>query len=149
MSKQEGEWKSSACILCSLNCGIEVQLGGEDGRHIVRTRGDKAHPSSQGYLCQKASGLDHYQNGKDRITQPLRRREDGSFEEIDWDTAITEVSQKLLAVKASYGGDKIFYYGGGGQGNHLPGGYSTSLRSTLGITWRSNALAQEKTSLIR
>ncbi len=145
MSKQQGEWKTSACILCSLNCGIQVQLGGENDRHIVRTRGDKAHPASQGYLCQKASGLDHYQNGKDRITSPLRRSADGSFEEIDWDTAIREVSQKLLAVKDQFGGDKIFYYGGGGQGNHLPGGYSTALRSTLGVNWRSNALAQEKT----
>ena len=77
------QWKSSACILCSLNCGIEVQLGGENNQHIVRTRGDKAHPSSQGYLCQKASGLDHYQNGRDRLTSPLRRKPDGSFEEID------------------------------------------------------------------
>jgi hypothetical protein len=33
------EWKPSACILCECNCGLEVQLGGEDGRHFVRLRG--------------------------------------------------------------------------------------------------------------
>ena len=71
------EWKTSACILCECNCGIEVQLGGEGGREIVRIRGDKAHPASAGYLCQKASGLNYYQNGKDRLTSPLRRRPDG------------------------------------------------------------------------
>jgi anaerobic selenocysteine-containing dehydrogenase len=139
------EWKTSACILCECNCGIQVQTGGEDNRHIVRIRGDKAHPASQGYLCQKASGLDHYQNGKDRLTAPLRRRADGSFEEIDWETAISEVAQRLMNVRDSVGGDKIFYYGGGGQGNHLPGGYSTTLRHSLGMKYRSNALAQEKT----
>jgi anaerobic selenocysteine-containing dehydrogenase len=139
------EWKTSACILCECNCGIQVQLGGENDREIVRIRGDKDHPASQGYLCQKASGLNYYQNGKDRVTSPLRRREDGSFEEIDWDTAIAEVSQRLLAVRDQHGGDKIFYYGGGGQGNHLPAGYSTGIRRVLGMQYRSNALAQEKT----
>ncbi|MEM8660636.1 MAG: molybdopterin-dependent oxidoreductase [Pseudomonadota bacterium] len=139
------EWKSSACILCECNCGIEVQLGGEQDREIVRIRGDKAHPASQGYLCQKASGLNHYQNGKDRLSAPLRRTPDGDYEEIDWETAIREVSERLLKVRDSFGGERIFYYGGGGQGNHLPGGYSTSIRSILGMQYRSNALAQEKT----
>ena len=40
------EWKTSACILCECNCGIEVQLGGEDDREIVRMRGDKFDPRS-------------------------------------------------------------------------------------------------------
>lgn len=138
------EWKSSACILCTLNCGIEVQLGGENDSEIVRIRGDKAHPGSAGYLCQKASGLNHYQNGKDRLTSPLRRREDGSFEAIDWDTAIGEIAQRLTAVRDTHGGDKIFYYGGGGQGNHLPAGYSAATRKVLGSAYKSSALAQEK-----
>jgi anaerobic selenocysteine-containing dehydrogenase len=139
------EWKKSACILCSCNCGIKVQTGGEGDREIVRIRGDEDHPGSKGYLCQKASGLNYYQNGKDRLTSPLRRREDGSFEEIDWDTAISEVAQRLSAVRDTCGGDKIFYYGGGGQGNHLPAGYATAVRGVLGMVYRSNALAREKT----
>jgi anaerobic selenocysteine-containing dehydrogenase len=139
------EWKSSACILCTLNCGIEVQLGGKDDREIVRTRGDKNHPGSAGYLCQKASGLNHYQNGKDRLTSPLRRRQDGSFEAIDWDTAIAEIAQRLMAVRDTHGGETIFYYGGGGQGNHLPAGYSAATRKVLGSAYKSSALAQEKT----
>nr|MBP6723929.1 molybdopterin-dependent oxidoreductase [Halioglobus sp.] len=139
------DWKTSACILCECNCGIEVQLGGKDEREIVRIRGDKAHPASQGYLCQKASGLNYYQNGRDRLTSPLRRQPDGSFEAIDWDTAIREVSERLLSLRDREGGERIFYYGGGGQGNHLPGGYATATRRVLGMQYRSNALAQEKT----
>ena len=48
-------------------------------------------------------------------------------------------------VRATHGGDKILYYGGGGQGNHLGGAYGAATRRALGITRRSNALAQEKT----
>ena len=114
------DWKPTACILCECNCGLEVQLGGEDGRHLVKLRGDKRHPSSQGYACEKPHRLDHYQHGRDRMTSPLRRRADGTFEAIDWDTAIREVAARLAAVRDTHGGDTIFYYGGGGQGNHLP-----------------------------
>jgi len=138
-------WKPTACILCECNCGLEVELGGEGGRHFVRIRGDRRHPSSRGYACEKAHRLDFYQDGRDRLTSPLRRRADGTFEPIDWDTAIREVAARLAAVRDLHGGDAIFYYGGGGQGNHLPGAYSTATRRALGSTYRSSALAQEKT----
>ena len=139
------EWKPTACILCECNCGIEVELGGEAGRRLARVRGDRAHPVSRGYTCEKALRLDHYQHARDRLTTPLRRKADGSFEAIDWDTAIREVASRLAAVRDAHGGDSIFYYGGGGQGNHLPGAYATATRRTLGARYRSSALAQEKT----
>jgi anaerobic selenocysteine-containing dehydrogenase len=139
------EWKSSACILCECNCGIEVQLGGDDGRRFVRIRGDDAHPGSEGYVCEKAARLDFYQNGPHRLTKPLRRRADGTFEEIDWNTAIREVAARFAAVRAAHGGESILYYGGGGQGNHLPAAYSRATRMVLGSRFRSSALAQEKT----
>jgi anaerobic selenocysteine-containing dehydrogenase len=135
-------WKPTACILCECNCGLEVEL---DGRRLVRLRGDKRHPSSRGYACEKAHQLDFYQHGRDRVLRPLRRRPDGGFDEIDWDTAIREVAARLAAVRDRHGGASIFYYGGGGQGNHLPGAYAAATRRTLGSRYRSSALAQEKT----
>ena len=144
------EWQSTACILCECNCGIEIRLGGEDGRRFERIRGDKAHPASKGYTCEKALRLDHYQNGRSgRILSPLRRRPDGTFEEIYWDTAIAEIAERLRAVQEAagpeVGGKSIFYYGGGGQGNHLGGGYGNALLRAVGGRFRSSALAQEKT----
>jgi anaerobic selenocysteine-containing dehydrogenase len=139
-----GTWQKSACILCSINCGIEVALG-PDGRRFDRIRGDRDHPASQGYHCEKALRLDHYQNGRDRLTHPLRRRPDGTFEKIDWHTAIGEVATRLRAVRDTSGGERILYYGGGGQGNHLCGVYAGATRRALGVKYRSNALAQEKT----
>jgi anaerobic selenocysteine-containing dehydrogenase len=140
-----GSWEKTACILCECNCGLEVQLGGEGNRHFTRIRGDKAHPASKGYACEKPHRLDYYQNGPDRITSPLRRKVDGTFEEIDWDTAIREVAARLAAVRDEHGGESIFYFGGGGQGNHFPAAYSVATRRVLGSRYRSSALAQEKT----
>jgi anaerobic selenocysteine-containing dehydrogenase len=144
MKDRTSEWKSTACILCECNCGIEVQIG-EDGRSLSKIRGDKNHPVSLGYTCEKPSRLDFYQNGRDRVLKPLRRRPDGGFEEIDWETAIREVAERLSRVRDDHGGEAIFYYGGGGQGNHLPGSYATATRRALGSRYRSSALAQEKT----
>jgi anaerobic selenocysteine-containing dehydrogenase len=138
-------WHKTACILCSLNCGLEVQVRGPDGRHITRIKGDKDHPISQGYLCEKAQRLNFYQSAGDRLNALLRRRTDGSFESIDWDTAIREVAAKLADIKARYCGDKVFYFGGGGQGNHLGGSYGAATLAAVGTRYRSNALTQEKT----
>ena len=134
-------FKPTACILCECNCGILVRLGGPDGRRFEQIRGDKAHPASKGYTCQKALRLDHYQNGRaERILHPLRRRADGSFETIDWDTAIAEVAARLGAVRDRFGGEAILYYGGGGQGNHLGGSYSNATLRAFGARLRARAM---------
>ncbi|TQK27269.1 molybdopterin-dependent oxidoreductase [Arthrobacter sp. SLBN-53] len=138
----QSDWQPTACILCECNCGIVVAL---QDRTITKIRGDKAHPASRGYTCNKALRLDHYQNNPNRLTSPLRRRDDGSYEEIDWDTAISEIAERFAALRDQHGGDKIFYYGGGGQGNHLGGAYSGAFLKAIGSRYRSNALAQEKT----
>lgn len=141
--EQNSDWQATACILCSLNCGIEIQV--DEERHFKRIRGDKKHPQSQGYLCQKAARLEHYQHHARRVTQPLRRRPDGTFEAIDWDTAVTEIADKLKQLRDTYGGHSIAYYGGGGQGNHLGGAYASAFRAALGTPYLYNSLAQEKT----
>jgi formate dehydrogenase len=136
------DWQKTACILCECNCGVEVRL---EGREIVRVRGNKEHKASEGYTCEKALRLNYYQNGRHRLTSPMRRRGDGTYEEIDWNAAIDEVASSLRRVQVEHGGESIFYYGGGGQGNHLCGVYAISTRAAVGSRYRSSALAQEKT----
>lgn len=136
------DWQPTACILCSRNCGLQVQVA--DG-HLTKIRGDKNHPVSAGYICQKAAQLDHYQNNADRLTQPLKRQEDGSYQPIDWQTAITEIAARLLDLKQTYGKECLAFYGGGGQGNHLGSMYSSTFRDALEIPYYYSALAQEKT----
>src|SRR3954454_17385870 len=138
------EWQPTACVLCACNCGIEVQVA--DGA-ITRVKGDRAHPASKGYACEKAQRLGYYQSNP-RIMAPQRRRPDRTYEAVDWDTAIAEVAARLARVRDQHGGASIFYYGGGGQGNHLGGLHAGALRSALGVRFSSNALAQEKTGEI-
>jgi anaerobic selenocysteine-containing dehydrogenase len=72
-----------------------------------------------------------------RLNSPMRRAADGSYEVVDWETAIREVSARMTAIRDEHGGDKILYYGGGGQGNYLGGAYveanSVSFFEDLGV----------------
>lgn len=132
----------TACILCSLNCGIEVEVDQEG--QFVKITGDKAHPHSQGYICQKATRLNFYQN-QNRLDTPLKRQEDGSFAEISWEQAIQEIADKLVDTRDLHGGESIAYAGGGGQGNHFPSVFGSALRAACRTPYLYSSLAQEKT----
>lgn len=133
----------SACILCYINCGIEVEV--EDGL-MKRVRGDKANPKSLGYICQKAGRLPFYANDRAlRLTSPLKRNAAGGFDEIGWDQAIGEIAEKLNHIRASYGVQAFGYYGGGGQGSVMGGVFGQTLRGVMGSGPYFSAVSQEKT----
>lgn len=135
--------EKTACILCSRNCGLKVDI--ENG-NFVRIRGDEDHPVSKGYICQKAARLEHYQQHGDRLTHPLKRQSDGSFARVSWDEALDDIAQRLLKIREKHGGEAFAFLGGGGQGNHLGGAYGgLQLRAAMKSRNNYNALGQEKT----
>jgi anaerobic selenocysteine-containing dehydrogenase len=75
----------------------------------------------------------------------MRRRPDGTFEEIDWDTAITEIAAKLDAVRRAHSPRSIALVGIGGQGNHMDAPYGLGFLRGPGSKRWFNAFAQEKT----
>ena len=132
----------TACILCSRNCGLTVEI--ENGK-FVKIHGDEEHPISKGYICQKAARLEHYQNHDDRLGQPLKRQADGSFTPLSWEVALGEIAEKLKQIKQKHSGNAFAFVGGGGQGNHWGGVYSKQLLAAMGSRFIYTALAQEKT----
>jgi anaerobic selenocysteine-containing dehydrogenase len=137
------DWKQTICVLCYVNCGVEVRT---TDRGITKIRGDKANPKSHGYACQKAQRLAYYADRSQRLTTPLKRRADGTGHDvISWEQAFAEIGERLLAIKAEHGGEAFLFYGGGGQGNHLGAIYYLSLFNALGAMKSMNALSQEKT----
>ncbi|MCH7389753.1 molybdopterin-dependent oxidoreductase [Acinetobacter dispersus] len=132
----------TACILCSRNCGLSVEI--EDNQ-FKKIKGDDDHPFSQGYICQKAARLQHYQQHADRLTSPLKRQSDGSYQEISWDQAIQEIAEQLVQIRNTHGGTAFASVGGGGQGNHLGAAYGRQLLFAMKSFYAYNSLAQEKT----
>jgi len=134
--------EQTACILCSRNCGLRVEIECE---RIVGVRGDPSHPVSKGYVCQKAARLSYYQENSDRLEHPLRREPDGSFVRVGWHEALADIARRLIEIRERHGGRAFAFYGGGGQGNHLGAAYSRQLRAAMRSPFYYNALAQEKT----
>ena len=102
-----------------------------ENQQFKKIKGDEKHPFSQGYICQKAARLQHYHQHTDRLTAPLKRQADGSFQEISWEQAIQEIADQLLHIRDTFGGTAFASVGGGGQGNHLGAAYGRQLVSAM------------------
>jgi anaerobic selenocysteine-containing dehydrogenase len=143
MSKTtDGDWHSTACVLCSLNCGLRVLV--EENR-IVKVRGDKSNPFSRGYTCPKGLTVAKSAHHAQRVQQPLKRMPDGTHQPISWEEAYAEIAERLNAIIARSGGRAVGLVGGGGQANHLDYVYANGFLQLIGSPWHFNALAQEFT----
>ncbi len=90
-------------------CGLRIEI--EDER-VVEIRGDADDPLSHGHLCPKALALQDLHEDPDRLRRPLRRRADGEFEEIDWETALDEVADRIHDIQSRHGRDAMGIYVG-------------------------------------
>lgn len=71
---------------------------------IVRVIPDIDGPANQGQLCVKGRfGIKDFVHHKDRLKKPLKRKPDGSFEEISWEEAMNLVAEKF----SKYKGDEV------------------------------------------
>jgi anaerobic selenocysteine-containing dehydrogenase len=141
-SRGTGEWHSTACLLCSTNCGLEVQV--KDNR-ITKVRGDRRNPFSQGYTCGKGLTVGKLVDHKQRVRTPLERMSDGSHVPISWEKAISAIATKLKNIVERHGPEAVALVGGGGQANHLDFLYAVGFLNLLGSRRHFNALAQEFT----
>lgn len=134
-----GEWKKSSCVLCPLNCGLELEI--EDNK-IIKARGDKDNPRSKGYSCRKGLSVAHYQHNADRLKYPLKLV-DGKHVRISWEQALAEIAAKALAIREQYGPRTFAYMGGGGVAGHFEGAYGARLMRALGSQYMYTPLTQE------
>ncbi len=106
----------SVCPLdCPDTCQMVVTV--EHGK-AVTLKGDRNHPFTRGFLCQKmAKYLDRvYSN--ERLLHPLRRvgpKGTGEFQTISWEMAIREIADRFGAISDSADGPQAIlpysYYG--------------------------------------
>ena len=133
---------ATVCVLCSHNCGLRVDIR---GGKIAKIRPDESNPITHGYVCNKGFSVGSYVDHEQRTTHPLRRRADGSFERISWDTAIEEIAARLDAIRKKHSPRAIGLVGIGGQANHMDAPYGLGFLRALGSRKWFNAFAQEKT----
>lgn len=87
------------CPLCEACCGLEITTKGDQ---VVRIRGDRSDPYSQGYICPKGSTLKQLHEDPDRLTAPVVKR-DGEWVEVSWDEAFQEIERRFDALVKEHG----------------------------------------------
>lgn len=94
----------TTCWECSTHCGALATV--ENGR-VTKIVPNPDHPGSLGAFCVKGMrGLPELTYHPDRLLHPMRRRGErgsGGWEKISWDDALDEMTDRLLAVRDTYG----------------------------------------------
>lgn len=104
----------------------------------VNLRGDPSHPFTDGQLCPKVNPFLDRVYHPDRLLRPLRRvgpKGEGRFETIDWETAITEIADRIGTAVAQHGGETVLPYSlDGTQGLVQKGVLADRFFAALGAT---------------
>ena len=70
MAHPERTTRSAVCCACAQQCGILVECEGE---RVVAIHGDKAHPTSRGFICPKGRYAHELHYAADRVHRPRKR----------------------------------------------------------------------------
>jgi len=103
------ETHTTICRFCHAYCGIRVDV--EDNR-VIAVHGDPEHAVSRGFTCEKGRSLPAQHHHPDRLRATLRRRTDGTFEEIPSEQAMDEVAVRLESIIAEHGPRAVALYNG-------------------------------------
>ena len=103
------------CNICEAMCGLEIKY---QDKNIISIKGDQKDPFSKGYNCPKATALQDFYEDKDRLKTPIRRTATG-WEDISWEEAYTEISEKFKTIQAKHGKNALALYLGNPNAHNL------------------------------
>ncbi|MGK0409558.1 MAG: anaerobic selenocysteine-containing dehydrogenase [Shewanella psychromarinicola] len=103
------------CNICEAMCGLEIT---HQDKQILSIKGDKLDPFSQGYNCPKALALEDFYTDKDRLKTPIRRTATG-WEDISWDEAFSEITEKFKGIQQQHGKNALAVYLGNPNAHSL------------------------------
>ena len=108
---------STFCRVCHASCPMEVDV--VDNR-VIAVRGVMDDPLFEGYTCIKGRQIPDQMADPNRLRTPLRRRPDGTFEEVTSTAALDEIAGELRRIIDTYGPRAVASYTG-------TGGYQNSV----------------------
>ena len=103
------------CNICEAMCGLEIKY---QDKEIISIKGDQQDPFSKGYNCPKALALEDFYKDKERLKTPIRRTATG-WEDISWDEAFTEITEKLKGIQHQHGKNSLAAYLGNPNAHNL------------------------------
>ncbi len=100
----------SYCTLCRSRCGCTYVI--EDG-WLGAVEPLEGHPTG-GALCAKGRAAPELVASPQRLTRPLKRTRprsdpDPGWVEISWDEALTEIADRLEAIRSEHGAEAVAF----------------------------------------
>ncbi|THB79835.1 MAG: molybdopterin oxidoreductase [Desulfobacteraceae bacterium] len=112
---EDGEitFEPSVCSLCPGKCGINVR---KITNRPVKVDGLEGYPVNDGGICLHGISAIQYLYDPSRVKTPMKRNGD-TFESISWETAISEIKQKLGDIRKSGSASKLACVSGDDKGS--------------------------------
>lgn len=118
------------CRVCEPSCGLVARVA--DGE-IRQLEPDRDHPVTRGFACHKGLAALDIHRDPDRLAHPQRRTQDGRFEDVSWDDAISGIASEIARIRDLHGPDAIGAYLGNPLAfNALAGPATGSFLAQLG-----------------
>lgn len=99
------DWQKAPCRFCGTGCHVKVGI--RDGK-VAAIAGHESAEVNKGLLCVKGYHVGGILYGKDRLTTPQLRDENGELQPISWEEAIDIIAKRIMADPA-----KFAFYGSG------------------------------------
>ncbi len=95
---------NTQCSACPKQCGYAAYV--VDGS-LDKVIGNTTHPYAAGTLCARGFGSATASQAENRLNTPLRKNAAGFYDEIDWDTAISEIASSMNTIVADQGAQAL------------------------------------------
>lgn len=120
------------CRVCHASCPMEVDV---ENNRVVAVRGVMDDPLFEGYTCIKGRQLPDQMADPNRLRAALRRRPDGTFEEVKSSEALDEIARELRRIIDTHGPRSVASYTGtGGYQNSVAVPSARAFHDGLGST---------------
>ena len=108
------------CRICEALCGVEVTVEPSSERGglpvITKIEPDPDHVATGGFGCVKGMKQHDLYQSPDRLTAPMRRMPDGSYEESTWAEALADIGPRVRQLIDQRGPDSVAMYVGTAAG---------------------------------
>jgi formate dehydrogenase major subunit len=99
--------RKNMCTHCSVGCTVMAEVS--NGVWIGQEPGWDS-PINRGSHCAKGAATRELVHGDRRLRYPMKMV-NGQWTKISWDTAISEIGDKLLAIREKSGPDSVYWLG--------------------------------------
>jgi len=99
--------RKTVCTHCSVGCSVLAKV--QNGVWVAQEANFDS-PNNLGTHCAKGAAVRELTHGDRRLKYPMKL-EGGQWKRLSWEQAISEIGDKMLAIREKSGPDSVFWLG--------------------------------------